>query len=69
MDERESEYDEYDYQLFLKIEDVRTMYDHVCYSIRMWPGSPARPVEEQVYLDKLKTQLFAMIADYNFENG
>ncbi len=45
------------------------MYDHVCYSIKMWPGSPARPVEEQVYLDKLKTQLFAMIADYNFENG
>ena len=69
MNERESEYNEYDYQLFLKIEDVRTMYDHVCYSIRMRPGSPARPVEEQVYLDKLKTQLFAMIADYNFENG
>lgn len=60
---------EYDYNLFLKIEDVRMMYDHICYSLQMWPGSPARPAEEQEYLLKLKMQLFAMLAEYTLENG
>jgi|TARA_B100000085_G_scaffold162100_2_gene147464 hypothetical protein len=65
--------DEYDYeegyQLFLNIEEVRRLYSHTCYSIKIWPGSPARPVEEQEYLQKLKTQLFAMMADHSFRNG
>jgi len=56
----------YTFQMFLSIEDVRSMYSHVCYAIKTWPGSPARPPEEQEYLMKLKTQLFAMIADYSF---
>jgi hypothetical protein len=32
----------------------------------MWPGSPARPAEEQVLLDIMKKRMFAMIAEYNF---
>jgi hypothetical protein len=32
----------------------------------MWPGSPARPAEEQEYLHMIKQQLFAMLADYTF---
>jgi len=31
----------------------------------MWPGSPARPAEEQLFLDSLKKQTFAMICEYN----
>ena len=66
----EYDYEDFDgYQLFLNIEEVRVLYSHITYSIQMWPGSPARPPEEQEYLQKLKMQLFAMMADYQLENG
>ena len=58
---------EYDYNLFLKIEDVRMMYDHICYSIRMWPGSPARPAEQQVDYHQMKTFLFSMLCESSLE--
>tara|TARA_B100000902_G_scaffold231412_1_gene219482 strand:+ start:1031 stop:1246 length:216 start_codon:yes stop_codon:yes gene_type:complete len=58
--------DEYDFIMYIKIDEIRMLYDHICYSIKMWPGSPARPVEEQEYLIQLKNRLFAMIADYSF---
>ena len=44
------------------------LYSHVCYSLEMWPGSPARPAEEQEYLRILKMRLFSMITDYSFYN-
>ena len=50
----------------LGIDEVRCLYDHYDYSIKMWPGSPARPAEEQVLLDIMKKRMFAMIAEYNF---
>ena len=50
------------------IDEVRMLYSHVCYSIEMWPGSPARPAEEQEYLRILKMRLFSMISDYSFYN-
>ena len=50
----------------LNIEEVRAMYDHFDYSIKMWPGSPARPADEQVWMDIMKKRMFAMIADYNY---
>jgi len=50
------------------IDEVRMLYSHVCYSLEMWPGSPARPAEEQEYLRILKMRLFSMITDYSFYN-
>ena len=64
--ERSPEGEDFDYQMFLNIEDVRLLYSHVCYAIETWPGAPRRPVEEQEYLLHFKNQLFAMIADYSF---
>ena len=64
--ERSPEGEEFDYTMFLNIEDVRLLYSHVCYSLEIWPGSPARPVEEQEYLHHFKNQLFAMMADYSY---
>mgnify|MGYP006908297575 CR=1 FL=1 len=61
--------EQYGYQLFLSIEDVRLFYDHTCSSIEKWSGAPARPVEEQEFLRHLKSQLFAMLADHTFNNG
>lgn len=50
------------------IDEVRMLYSHVCYSLEMWPGSPARPAEEQEYLRILKMRLFSMISDHSFYN-
>nr|BAR36995.1 hypothetical protein [uncultured Mediterranean phage uvMED] len=52
-------------ELKMGIEGLRLLYSHLDYSIRMWPGSPARPAEEQLFLDQLKKQTFAMICEYN----
>lgn len=51
----------------LGIVECRMLYDHVNYSIKMWPGSPARPAEEQEYLHVLKTRLAGIIMQYNFD--
>ena len=64
--EHSSNPEDYDFQMFLSVDDVRAMYSLVCYSIETWPGAPRRPVEEQEYLKHLKNQLFAMLADYSF---
>ena len=64
--EHSSNPEDYEFQMFLTIQDVRLMYNHICYSLETWPGSPRRPVEEQEYLKYLKNQLFAMLADYSF---
>jgi hypothetical protein len=52
-------------ELKMGIDALRMLYSHLDYSIRMWPGSPARPAEEQLFLDSLKKQTFAMICEYN----
>ena len=57
---------DFDFEWCLSIEDVRALYNIICYSIETWPGYPARPKEEQEYLKYLKNQLFAMLADYSF---
>ncbi len=58
--------EEYDFQWYIGIGEIRMLYSHVCYAIETWPGSPRRPAEEQEYLKSLRTRLFAMIADYSF---
>ncbi len=55
-----------DYMIGLKIEDIYLLYHSVKETIRIWPGSPARPAEEQEYLRHMKQQLFSMLADYTF---
>jgi hypothetical protein len=49
-----------DFDLRLTPEGVQTLYYAVNEAIRMWPGSPARPVEEQEILYSLKMAIFAM---------
>jgi len=53
----------------MDITGTRLLYSHVCYAIETWPGSPRRPTEEQVYLLDLRTKLFTMIIDYNYNYG
>ena len=52
-----------DFGLQLTPDAVRASYYAVSEAIRVWPGSPARPVEEQVILMELKMVLFAMLME------
>ena len=56
-------------QIIMGIDELRILYSHVCYAIETWPGSPARPAEEQEYLKHLKGKLFSMICEYQFTEG
>jgi hypothetical protein len=64
--EPSSEENEWYCTMTLGIDEVRCLYDHFDYSIKMWPGSPARPYEEQILLDIMKKRMFAMLTDYTF---
>ncbi len=56
-----------DFDLLLTPEAVRTLYYAVSEAIRLWPGSPARPAEEQEELHALKLMLFAMTMEMVIE--
>ena len=56
----------YDYQVDLKIEDIRLLSHCVNETLRLWPGSPARPAEEQEHLRYMRDCFFRIIMDYNF---
>ena len=58
--------EEFDFAMYLSIEEIRILYEHICFAIETWPGSPRRPPEEQEYLKILKNRLFAMLAEYSF---
>ena len=65
--EENNEYDDWIVEMQLGIDEIRMLYSHVCYAIQTWPGSPARPPEEQEYLLVFKTRLFAMMTEYAYE--
>ncbi len=56
-----------EFDLYLGPDDVRALSYAVNEAIRMWPGSPARPAEEQIVLQKLKMSLFAMSMELAIE--
>ena len=57
------------FEIALTDPEVKTLYYAVTEAIRMWPGSPARPAEEQEQLCYLRDQLFRMIAQMSFEQS
>lgn len=61
--------DEWLCTITMNIETTLALYESICYSIKMWPGSPARPAQEQEFLQSMKERLFAMIMEHNFENN
>ncbi len=60
------EEEEYDYQINLKIEDIRLLHHCVEETFKNWPGAPARPVDEQEHLRYLRQSLYRMMLDYSF---
>ena len=51
------------------INEVRMMYDSICFYLSIWPGPPTRPEEEQKYLEHIRSRLFAAIMEYNLMNN
>ena len=47
-------------------DEVRTLLYAVQEAIRVWPGSPARPREEQEQLWALRNSLFTMTLEMQF---
>ena len=54
------------FQVELTDEEVRTLLYAVQEALRVWPGAPARPVEEQERLQDLKDALFRMTLEMNW---
>lgn len=48
-------------------DEVKTLFYAVEEAIKNWPGSPARPADEQEVLLSLKSTLFSMILDMQFD--
>lgn len=51
----------------MSVEGCRTLYTAVCDAIEHWPGAPARPAQEQVDLQAMKSVLFSMLLEFQFE--
>lgn len=48
-------------------EEIRTLLYAVQEAIRVWPGHPARPAEEQEALQSLRSSLFTMTLEMQFD--
>ena len=59
---------EFDYQVSLRIEDIRLLHQCVLKRIETWEGSPARHPTEQEHLWYLRDSLYRMILEYKFDN-
>jgi hypothetical protein len=68
QDYMEGDDDGFSYNINFNQQGMRMFYDHLCYSIEVWPGSPRRPVDEQNMLQQLKMQVFTSLLENNFEN-
>jgi hypothetical protein len=54
-------------EMEMSLEDCRLLYTAVCDAINAWPGSPARPAEEQINLQQMKTFLFSILCEASLD--
>ena len=54
-------------EISISVEDCRTLYTAVCDAIQYWPGSPARPAEEQEKLHHMKLFLFSIMCEASLD--
>ena len=59
--------EELGFQVDLTDQDIRDLYYAVSEALRVWPGAPARPYDEQIRLMEMKEDLFRMILQMTFE--
>ena len=58
---------ESEYTLTTDINGIKNLKSSIEYLLQVWPGSPARPAEEQEELHSLKLMLFAMTMEMVIE--
>ena len=56
-------------EINISIEDCRTLNTAVCDAIQYWPGSPARPAEEQEFLWAMIASTRRCLLDHSFHNS
>jgi hypothetical protein len=54
-------------EIDMSIEDCRVLYQAVCDAINAWPGSPARPPEEQENYQQMKLFLFSIMCEASLD--
>ena len=59
---------EHEYTLTTDINGIKNLKSSIDYLLQVWPGSPARPAEEQEGLWRLRDQLNACILQHTFDN-
>ena len=47
------------------INEVRMLYDSLSFYSSIWPGPPDRPDAERLYLENVRSKLYAAIMEYN----
>lgn len=61
------EEDQMGFMVELTDDEIRTLLYAVQEAIRVWPGYPARPSEEQEQLQALRNSLFTMTLEMQFD--
>ena len=60
--------DEWSAELKMDIRGVRMLSNLLGFAREVWPGSPARPAEEQEFIMYLQEIMNRLTLEYNFEN-
>ena len=58
---------EWESQIHLDIKAVRALTEVLQYFNKMWPGSPARPAEEQEFVRELLKCMKKLELEYTFD--
>ena len=58
---------EWEGQLHLSIQAVRVLHEVLDYFMKMWPGSPARPPEEQEFARELLQCMKRLQLEHSFD--
>jgi len=54
-------------EMEISLEDCRVLYNAVCDALENWPGSPARPAEQQEQFRNLKFFLFSIMCEASLD--
>ena len=55
-------------EMEMSIEDCQVLYQAVCDALQYWPGSPARPKEQQEKFRHMKFFLFSIMCEASLDS-
>ena len=57
------------YALHFTIDNIRQLHSTLEYALKVWPGYPARPAEEQEFLWAMIASTRRCLLDHSFHNS